>query len=250
MELNEKLAMLRKNNGYSTRELAANLGVSQSSISLWEKGERKPDYENIVKLAELYSVSTDFLLGSQTLGVKSKLNLLNEQRNLIESKMNMEQMEIKQLNLQIEQYQKELLENNRYRDGLTQKNKYINQSDAINNLDAKIINLVNQKSHDLILQKTVAEKEIADRYQKLQHLTMQRESLGLQRIEEEKKVNHIIKNFTSIDSKNFKNIDIQSEYELQVIILKYLDLYNNLERSYLNIDEFMNRLKSHVHNFF
>lgn len=250
MKLNEKLAMLRNNNGYSTRELAGKLDVSQSSISLWEKGERKPDYENIVKLAKLYSVSTDFLLGSQTLGVKSKLNLLNEQRNLIASQINMVQMEIKQLNTQIELYQKELQVNSRYRDGLEQKNRYANESNDINYLDAKILELVNEKTNNLEMREEESHKKLMICYKHLQELSKQREKLGFQCTKEENKVNHIIKNFTSIDSQSFKNIDIQSEYELQVIILKYLDLYNSLERSYLDIDEFMNKLKTHVRSNF
>ena len=65
MELNEKLATLRHNNGYSTRELGEKLGVSQSSISLWEKGSRRPDMEMLVKIANFYGVSTDYLLGSE-----------------------------------------------------------------------------------------------------------------------------------------------------------------------------------------
>lgn len=115
MQLNEKLSMLRKNNNYSTRELAEKLGVSQSSISLWEKGDRKPDFGKIVKLANIYGVSTDYLLGTRSQGVKSKLSTLNEQRNLISSEINMIQIELEQLNAQIDYYQKNLEENRNYR---------------------------------------------------------------------------------------------------------------------------------------
>ena len=44
--------------------VALALGVSVQSVSFWENGKRMPSYENITKLAKLYGVSVDYLLGN------------------------------------------------------------------------------------------------------------------------------------------------------------------------------------------
>ena len=53
----------RKKKGISQAMLSAQIGVSQGSISQWEIGKTEPDIENVLKLADLYGVSTDYLLG-------------------------------------------------------------------------------------------------------------------------------------------------------------------------------------------
>lgn len=62
MTLGEKLCTLRKKNGMSQEALAARVNVSRQAISKWELGEAKPDTENILRLSELFGVSTDYLL--------------------------------------------------------------------------------------------------------------------------------------------------------------------------------------------
>lgn len=62
MILAEKIAMLRKQNGWSQEDLAMKLGVSRQSVSKWESTASIPDLERIVKLAEIFEVSTDYLL--------------------------------------------------------------------------------------------------------------------------------------------------------------------------------------------
>ena len=53
---------LRKKNGWSQEELAFQLGVSRQSVSKWESGTSIPDLERIIKLSEIFHVSTDYLL--------------------------------------------------------------------------------------------------------------------------------------------------------------------------------------------
>lgn len=62
MELKDKLLKLRKESHLSQQELANNLNVSRQSISKWELAETQPDINNIIALAEIYHVSTDYLL--------------------------------------------------------------------------------------------------------------------------------------------------------------------------------------------
>lgn len=58
----DKLVRLRKKSGWSQEELAEQMGVSRQSISKWEGAQSIPDLEKIIKLAKLFSVSTDYLL--------------------------------------------------------------------------------------------------------------------------------------------------------------------------------------------
>lgn len=62
MNFGEKLYSLRKKNFYSQGVLAEKLGVTRQAVSKWELNEMLPDYENIIKIAKLFSVSTDYLL--------------------------------------------------------------------------------------------------------------------------------------------------------------------------------------------
>lgn len=54
---------LRKLNHFTQREVAQRLGISQPSYIRYENGSAEPTLENLVKIADLYDVSVDFLLG-------------------------------------------------------------------------------------------------------------------------------------------------------------------------------------------
>ena len=62
MTLGEKLQRLRKARGMSQEELAAQMGVSRQAVSRWELNIALPDTENVVRLSELFGVTTDYLL--------------------------------------------------------------------------------------------------------------------------------------------------------------------------------------------
>ena len=62
MILADKLIDLRKKNGWSQEDLADKLGVSRQSISKWESAQSVPDMNRILKLSEIFGVSTDYLL--------------------------------------------------------------------------------------------------------------------------------------------------------------------------------------------
>lgn len=65
MILAEKIMMLRKQNGWSQEELAAKLNVSRQSVSKWESTSSIPDLDKILKLSEMFGVSTDYLLNDE-----------------------------------------------------------------------------------------------------------------------------------------------------------------------------------------
>ena len=58
----DKLIDLRKKNGWSQEELADRLEVSRQSVSKWESAQSVPDMNRILKLSELFGVTTDYLL--------------------------------------------------------------------------------------------------------------------------------------------------------------------------------------------
>lgn len=59
----ERLYYLRREKEWSRAFLAGKLCVSVRQISYWECGQRECDFEMLVKIADLFDVSVDFLLG-------------------------------------------------------------------------------------------------------------------------------------------------------------------------------------------
>ncbi|KPV60430.1 XRE family transcriptional regulator [Paenibacillus sp. A3] len=59
----ERLKDLREQNQVKREELAQVLGVSVRSISHYESGNRRPDYEGLLALADYFNVSLDYLVG-------------------------------------------------------------------------------------------------------------------------------------------------------------------------------------------
>ena len=62
MKLSEKILSLRTARGLSQGDLAEKLEVSRQSVSKWETGQSVPDLDKIVRLAEFFGVTTDYLL--------------------------------------------------------------------------------------------------------------------------------------------------------------------------------------------
>ena len=61
--LGERVRNLREARGWTQRELARRAGIaSKSVISYYELGERHPTLDNLVLLAKVFGVSTDYLL--------------------------------------------------------------------------------------------------------------------------------------------------------------------------------------------
>lgn len=62
MILADKIARLRKKNGWSQEELAEKMNVSRQAVSKWESAQTVPDLEKILMLGDLFGVTTDYLL--------------------------------------------------------------------------------------------------------------------------------------------------------------------------------------------
>ncbi len=59
----ERLKELRKNKGYTQKEIAQELNIAQSSYADWERNKKKPTQEKLTLIADFFNVSTDYLLG-------------------------------------------------------------------------------------------------------------------------------------------------------------------------------------------
>lgn len=66
MILAEKIIKLRKEQGWSQEDLAMRLDVTRQSVSKWESMASLPDLDKIIKMSELFGVSTDFLLKDES----------------------------------------------------------------------------------------------------------------------------------------------------------------------------------------
>ena len=63
--LSERIKELRLMNGYNQVELANRLIITKQTVSNWENNNIQPSIEMLESLADLFSVSTDYLLGRE-----------------------------------------------------------------------------------------------------------------------------------------------------------------------------------------
>ncbi len=61
--LGKILKELRNEKSLSQQELAKQIGVSQKAIDYWEREVNEPKASYIVKLADFFEISTDYILG-------------------------------------------------------------------------------------------------------------------------------------------------------------------------------------------
>lgn len=64
--------------GIAQKTVASKLGVSIQSVSNWENDSRAPSRENVMKMAEMYNVSTDYLLGKDVEVIQQAVEIKKE----------------------------------------------------------------------------------------------------------------------------------------------------------------------------
>lgn len=57
----ERLKELRKEKGYTQEQMANILEIGQSAYAKWENDRTEPSFENLIKLADFFDVSIDWL---------------------------------------------------------------------------------------------------------------------------------------------------------------------------------------------
>lgn len=63
MAIGTRIAALRDKRGWTQEQMAALLEISRASLSHYEKGRREPDSETLTKIADVFGVSIDYLVG-------------------------------------------------------------------------------------------------------------------------------------------------------------------------------------------
>lgn len=58
-----RLEFLRKQKKYTHQDMADKLGITRQAYSNYENGKREPDYDTLEKIADLFGVNVDYLLG-------------------------------------------------------------------------------------------------------------------------------------------------------------------------------------------
>lgn len=61
-QIKNRLRELREEKGYTQLKVALDLNLSQNSVSRYESGAREAGYELLVRFADYYSVSIDYIL--------------------------------------------------------------------------------------------------------------------------------------------------------------------------------------------
>lgn len=85
--LGKRLKLLRKANELTQIELAKSLGLAFSTISMYERGERMPDFETMEAIADYFNVTMDYLYG--------KTDIPNEAATIIKDENGQQQSKSK-----------------------------------------------------------------------------------------------------------------------------------------------------------
>lgn len=78
--IGKKIKALRQEHKITQAELARILNVTRSAVALWETNKTLPDIKNIIELANVFNISTDYLLGIEDESGR-KINIKNSFNN-------------------------------------------------------------------------------------------------------------------------------------------------------------------------
>ncbi len=87
--LGSRLRQLRESKHFKQEQIARLLNVNKTTVSYYENNERQPSYSTLIRIASIFNVSTDYLLGCQR-NLVIDVSALNDSdlelvRNLVES---------------------------------------------------------------------------------------------------------------------------------------------------------------------
>ena len=81
----DRIKSLREKSNKTQSELAKQLGITRSSVNAWEMGISVPSTQYIVELANIFHVSTDYLLGVNTTSTISVAGLTDQDIEIVNS---------------------------------------------------------------------------------------------------------------------------------------------------------------------
>ena len=80
MNIGERIKILRKEKNWNQTELGEKIGLGDKAVSSIEKGRNAPSAELIIKLSEIFEVSTDYLLK----GVETERRISETEQEILE----------------------------------------------------------------------------------------------------------------------------------------------------------------------
>lgn len=84
MEFGNRLKELRHLNHLTQTQLAERIGVAKSAVSYYENGERCPSHDVLIRIARIFHVSTDYLLGVERKSTLDTSGLTSSQIQILE----------------------------------------------------------------------------------------------------------------------------------------------------------------------
>lgn len=81
----DRIRVLREQKGFTQTDLAKQLGITRSSVNAWEQGISVPSTQYIVELAQIFKVSTDYLLCVDNTATVSVTGLTQKDIELVHS---------------------------------------------------------------------------------------------------------------------------------------------------------------------
>ena len=81
----ERIKYLREQKGQTQADLARQLNITRSSVNAWEMGISVPSTQYVVELADIFGVSTDYLLGVNHSATVSVTGLTEEDIQIVHS---------------------------------------------------------------------------------------------------------------------------------------------------------------------
>ena len=83
VDFGTRLRELRTARGWTQAQLSARLGVTKSVVSAYETAMRYPSYDILIRIAALFGVSSDYLLGNEAAQTLDVTGLSDEHVELV-----------------------------------------------------------------------------------------------------------------------------------------------------------------------
>lgn len=104
-----RIKLLREEKGMTQQELADKIDGAKSTVAMYEKEDRKPSLEVLIKLSEIFDCSIDFILGKSNIRKPENINFANNNGLNIDG-LNDEQVE--ELKKQVEYFRWKIAQEN------------------------------------------------------------------------------------------------------------------------------------------
>lgn len=109
--MNDRLKQCRIDAKYSQKFVAISVGVAAPTVSMWESGVKAPTIENLMKLADLYGTTVDYLIGRSEAAGPRAPRLTEAERQLLTGARRLNALGLEKLL----DYTRDLTESDRYK---------------------------------------------------------------------------------------------------------------------------------------